>query len=143
MHNDRINQHSEVKMKTNKIEIGDKITFRAATRWNCGKVTRVVNGFYDSKNKIPTVRYGGWSDFVVKPNEIKKNNDRINQHSEVKMTTFINKKHNPDDAMDCMHIIACEADKAPNKNWIKCESKILEGLIHLYNENNVKYYGKL
>ena len=52
------------------IEVGDRIEFKAATRWNCGKVTRVVNGFWDEfsttiEGKRPTVRYGGWGDFVT------------------------------------------------------------------------------
>lgn len=55
-----------------KIEIGDRIVFKAATRWNCGTVTRMVVGFYDFEEKIPTVRYGGWGDFAVALHEIKK-----------------------------------------------------------------------
>lgn len=46
------------------IKIGDRITFRAATRWASGK----VNGF-DSAGR-PTVRYGGWKDFSVRLSEI-------------------------------------------------------------------------
>ena len=54
------------------IKIGDRITFRAATRWASGKATRKatrkVNGF-DSAGR-PTVRYGGWKDFSVRLSEI-------------------------------------------------------------------------
>lgn len=48
-------------------KIGDRITFRAATRWSDRKATRVVNGFFNGR---PTVRFGGWADFVVRPEEI-------------------------------------------------------------------------
>ena len=49
------------------IKIGDRIKFKAATRWNCGAVWRVVNGFWGDQ---PTVRYGGWSNFAVRLDEI-------------------------------------------------------------------------
>lgn len=50
---------------------GDRITFKAATRWGDGRnVTRVV------KNIGPMgeieVGYGGWTRFVVRPDEISK-----------------------------------------------------------------------
>ncbi len=48
-------------------EMGDKIVFKACTRDSFNKATRIVNGFY---NGMPTVRYAGYSDFVVKPSEI-------------------------------------------------------------------------
>lgn len=57
-------------MTRKKIEIGDYITFQAATRWSGAKVKRKVVSF-DHVGR-PCVRYGGWSDFVVHPNEIKK-----------------------------------------------------------------------
>ena len=58
--------------------VGDRLTFKAATRWSCAKATRKVNGFYNLyaddgctiRDKYPTVRYGGWPDFVVRPYEI-------------------------------------------------------------------------
>lgn len=50
------------------INVGDRITFRAATRWSGASVTRVVRGF-DAFGR-PLVRYGGWSDFVVRLDEI-------------------------------------------------------------------------
>jgi len=48
-------------------EVGDRITFRAVTRWSDAAATRKVNGFYQG---MPTVRFGGHPDFVVRPNEI-------------------------------------------------------------------------
>jgi hypothetical protein len=51
-----------------KIKKGDRIVFKAATRWGFKKATRIVNGFWDNE---PTVRFGGWSDFVVHAHEIK------------------------------------------------------------------------
>ena len=49
------------------IKVGTKIEFKATTRWSNSKQVRVVNGFH--KN-LPTIRFGGWSDFVVKESEI-------------------------------------------------------------------------
>lgn len=51
------------------IEIGDRIKFKAATRWNCSPVWRKVTGFWMS-GPLPTVRYGGWPDFAVRLDEI-------------------------------------------------------------------------
>ena len=58
--------------------IGDRITFRSPTRWSCVKATRKVNGFWklyaDDKCTViahwPTVRYGGYAEFIVRPHEI-------------------------------------------------------------------------
>ncbi len=52
-----------------KIEVGDRIKFKAATRWNCGAVWRKVNGFWMDTPQ-PTVRYGGWSNFAVRLGEV-------------------------------------------------------------------------
>ena len=54
-----------------KVKIGDKIKFKAATRWNCGAVWRKVNGFRQIGPYFrPTVRYGGWPNFTVRSEEI-------------------------------------------------------------------------
>ena len=61
------------------IKMGDRIKFRAATRWSCAAVWRKVNGFrkdpvFNWRDGVtsnwPTVRYGGHSDFVVRSDEI-------------------------------------------------------------------------
>jgi hypothetical protein len=52
------------------IKIGDRIKFRCVTRWSGQVVWRKVNGFWRDNPDYPTVRYGGWGDFVVKPDEI-------------------------------------------------------------------------
>lgn len=57
-----------MKWKGITIKVGDRLRFKAATRWNCAPVWRKVNGF-DWTGR-PTVRYGGWSDFTVMPGEI-------------------------------------------------------------------------
>lgn len=49
------------------IEVGDRITFRSVTRHSDKPVTRVVNGFFDGK---PTVRFHGWSEFIVHRHEV-------------------------------------------------------------------------
>ena len=50
-----------------KVKIGDRLTFCSPTRWGPKRATRVVTGFYNDK---PTVRYGGWGNFIVEPHEI-------------------------------------------------------------------------
>lgn len=50
-----------------KPEIGDRIVFKACTRYSFNKATRVVNGYYNGR---PTVRYAGYAEFVVDAGEI-------------------------------------------------------------------------
>ena len=50
------------------IKVGTKIEFKACTRWSNKKETRIVNGF--TKKGLPTIRFGGWSDFVLNEKEI-------------------------------------------------------------------------
>ena len=54
---------SELKMK-----IGDLLTFKAATRYSFKKATRKIVGF--DHHGRPLVRYAGWSQFIVRPDEI-------------------------------------------------------------------------
>jgi hypothetical protein len=51
------------------IQIGDRIKFRAVTRWSGAAVWRMVNGFYGELRR-PTVRYGGHPNFIVENHEI-------------------------------------------------------------------------
>lgn len=55
-------------MTRKKIRIGDRIKFKAATRWAFRAVVRKVKGF-DHLGR-PLVGYGGWSEFIVHPKEI-------------------------------------------------------------------------
>lgn len=50
------------------IEVGDRIIFRSATRSGNFKANRIVNGFRSGGK--PTVRFNGFHDFVVRPDEI-------------------------------------------------------------------------
>jgi len=50
------------------INIGDRIKFRAVTRWSAAAERRVVNGSMSSGS--PTVRYGGHPEFIVRLHEI-------------------------------------------------------------------------
>ena len=54
-----------------RIRVGDRVTFKCVTRWNCGRETntRVVNEV-DYRLGGVRVRYGGWEDFHVRPKEI-------------------------------------------------------------------------
>jgi hypothetical protein len=51
------------------IQIGDSIKFKAPTRNSNKAVWRKVNGFF-GYTTMPTVRFEGWSNFVVRLNEI-------------------------------------------------------------------------
>ena len=53
--------------KSQEILVGDRITFKAATRYEFRKVTRIVNGFFHGQ---PTVRYAGSAAFIVRHHEI-------------------------------------------------------------------------
>lgn len=50
-------------MKRADINQGDRITFKAATRYSFQKATRVVKGF-DHLGR-PLVQYNGYTDFIV------------------------------------------------------------------------------
>tara|TARA_R100001143_G_C3245462_1_gene81095 strand:- start:129 stop:356 length:228 start_codon:yes stop_codon:yes gene_type:complete len=54
------------------LKVGDRIKFKtddgAVTRWSNRAVWRNVNGF--DLNARPTVKFGGWPDFVVRLDEI-------------------------------------------------------------------------
>lgn len=50
------------------LKIGDRIRFRAVTRWSDSPATRIIRSF-DCNNR-PVVRFGGWSYFIVERSEI-------------------------------------------------------------------------
>jgi hypothetical protein len=50
------------------MEVGDLLTFKAATRCSFRKATRKIRGF-DHLGR-PLVGYSGWADFTVMPKEI-------------------------------------------------------------------------
>lgn len=49
---------------------GDRIKFKVVTRAGQKTATRVINGFWDSKQTIPTVAFEGWKNFAVNRSEI-------------------------------------------------------------------------
>lgn len=53
--------------KAPSIEPGDRIKFRAATRWSDAAVWRKVVGM---DGDSPLVRFGGYSEFLVHPHEV-------------------------------------------------------------------------
>lgn len=50
------------------VKIGDRLTFKSATRDSCRKATRPITGF-DSFGR-PLVNYASWRGFIVMPHEI-------------------------------------------------------------------------
>ena len=54
-------------MKEINFKIGQKITFRSLTRDGNFKAQRIINGDFRG---LPTVRFNGWSNFVIKEREI-------------------------------------------------------------------------
>ena len=49
-------------------DIGKRVVFRSLCRWNSAKATRIIKGINEWDG--PTVRFGGCSDFYVKPYEV-------------------------------------------------------------------------
>ena len=58
------------------------------------------------------------------------------------MKTFKNKSFTARD-YDCMNVVACEAETAPNDNYIECDPYELKTMTKLWKEGNVTYYGYL
>ncbi len=46
---------------------GQRITFKSPTRNGNIKANRIINGTF---NGLPTVRFNGWVNFVIRQNEI-------------------------------------------------------------------------
>ena len=59
------------KLYTMEFKQGQKITFKSPTRDGNVKAIRIVNGTF---NGLPTVRFNGWVNFVIRKNEIIKIN---------------------------------------------------------------------
>ena len=55
------------KLYTMEFKQGQKITFKSPTRNGNVKAIRVINGTF---NGLPTVRFNGWSNFVIRQKEI-------------------------------------------------------------------------
>lgn len=55
-------------MTKQKMQIGDLLTFKAATRYSFAKATRKIKGF-DPLGR-PLVKYAGWPEFIVRLDEI-------------------------------------------------------------------------
>jgi len=56
------------------------------------------------------------------------------------MKTFRNKNFTKRD-YECTNVIACQAETAPNENWIECDESILSGLTQLHVTAGVRYFG--
>tara|TARA_R110000764_G_scaffold112939_1_gene200078 strand:+ start:438 stop:614 length:177 start_codon:yes stop_codon:yes gene_type:complete len=54
-------------MKETNFKIGQRITFKSPTRNGNVKATRIING---TINGLPTVRFNGWVNFIIRQNEI-------------------------------------------------------------------------
>jgi len=55
------------KLYTMEFKIGQIITFKSPTRSGNIKAKRIINGSFKG---LPTCRFNGWVDFVVRENEI-------------------------------------------------------------------------
>lgn len=56
--------------------------------------------------------------------------------------TFKNKNFTKRD-YECTNVVACEADAAPNANFVPCDASELKGLTHLWTERGVRYLGHM
>ena len=54
-------------MKETTFKIGQRITFKSPTRNGNVKATRIINGNF---NGLPTVRFNGWVNFIIRQKEI-------------------------------------------------------------------------
>ena len=60
-------QSTTKKLYTMEFKQGQIITFKSPTRSGNVKAIRVINGTF---NGLPTVRFNGWSNFVIRQKEI-------------------------------------------------------------------------
>ena len=60
-------QSTTKKLYTMEFKTGQIITFKSPTRSGNIKAKRIINGTF---NGLPTVRFNGWSNFVIRQNEI-------------------------------------------------------------------------
>ncbi len=58
------------------------------------------------------------------------------------MKTFRNARFTKRD-YECTNIVACQADAAPGDNWTECDASVLDGLMQLYIQAGVRYFGFL
>jgi hypothetical protein len=58
------------------------------------------------------------------------------------MKTFKNKNFTKRD-YECTNVVACQAEKPPDENWIECSEEILEKLTSLQIVAGVRYFGYL
>ena len=42
---------------------------------------------------------------------------------------------------DCTNVVACEADKAPSRDYVPCDRADLNDLFYLYTANGAVYFG--
>jgi len=44
---------------------------------------------------------------------------------------------------ECTNIVACQAEQAPNANWVECDESCLHNLKPLHVQAGVRYFGYL
>ena len=44
---------------------------------------------------------------------------------------------------DCTNVVACEAERAPSRDYVPCDRAELNDLSYLYSANGVSYFGHL
>ena len=44
---------------------------------------------------------------------------------------------------ECMNVVACRAPFAPRGAWAECDASVLDGLMQLWREGDVRYFGYL
>lgn len=44
---------------------------------------------------------------------------------------------------ECTNIVACQAEQAPDENYVPADESVVAGLTPLWIENGVKYFGHL
>lgn len=59
------------------------------------------------------------------------------------MKTFRNVNYVKGRYHNCASVIACQAEQAPDANWVECEESFLHNLTQLYIQAGVRYFGRL
>ena len=58
------------------------------------------------------------------------------------MTTFKNKNFTKRN-YECTNVVFCQADTAPDSNWIETSEQMPSTMIQLFTQNGVRYFGWL
>ncbi len=56
------------------------------------------------------------------------------------MKTFRNKNFTKRN-YECTNVVICQAESAPDANWIECDESEIKGMAQLWTTNGVRFFG--